>query len=68
MDKFTNAIVKIGSFLLNPIKIISNTNVPDKFFTFLNKNAWGKVLLSFVIMVVIIVLWYTTKDTPQTTP
>lgn len=68
MDKFTNAIVKIGSFLLNPIKIISNTNVPDKFFTFLNKNAWVKVLLSFVIMVVIIVLWYTTKDTPQTTP
>lgn len=63
MDKFTNAIVKVGSFLLNPIKIISNTNIPDKFFTFLNKNAWVKVLLSFIIMVIIIVVWYTMKDT-----
>lgn len=61
MDKFTNAIVKVGIFLLNPIKIISNTNVPDKFFTFMNKNAWVKVLLSFVIMIIIIVVWYVTK-------
>ncbi|MFA5719668.1 MAG: hypothetical protein WC939_01265 [Acholeplasmataceae bacterium] len=63
MDKFTNAIVKVGSFLLNPIKIISNTNIPDKFFTFLNKNAWVKVLLSFIIMVIIIVVWYVMTDT-----
>lgn len=63
MDKFTNAIVKVGSFLLNPIKIISNTNIPDKFFTFLNKNAWVKVLLSFIIMAIIIVVWYVMKDT-----
>ncbi len=62
MNKFQKVIMKIGSILLNPIKLISNINIPEKFLTFVNKHVWFKVLLSLVVTVAIVLVWYLTKE------
>lgn len=58
MEKIGNFIALLGRLLLNPIKLIASTNVPERFFIFMNKHAWVKILLSFVIMILIIVAYY----------
>ncbi|MGI6360341.1 MAG: hypothetical protein ACOX02_04825 [Acholeplasmatales bacterium] len=58
MNKFQKVIMKIGSILLNPIKLISNINIPEKFLTFVNKHVWFKVLLSLLVTVLIVLVWY----------
>ncbi len=62
MNKFQRVIVKIGSILLNPIKLISNINIPEKFLAFINKHTWFKVLFSLLVTVLIILIWYLTKE------
>ena len=51
MNKFQKVIMKIGSILLNPIKLISGLNIPEKFLGFVNKHVWFKVLFSLVVTV-----------------
>ena len=58
MKKFSDILNKIVSFLLNPLKIIGNANIPDKFIDFMRKNDWIKILLSFAIMLAIIIGFY----------
>ncbi|NMA04809.1 MAG: hypothetical protein GX931_00370 [Acholeplasmataceae bacterium] len=62
MNKFQKVIMKIGSILLNPIKLISGLNIPEKFLGFVNKHVWFKVLFSLVVTVIVILVWYLTKE------
>ena len=58
MKKFSDILNKIVSLLMNPLKIIGNANIPDKFIDFMRKNDWIKILLSFAIMLAIIIGFY----------
>ncbi len=58
MKKFSDFLNKLVSFLMNPLKIIGNANIPDKFIDFMRKNDWIKILLSFAIMLAFILGYY----------
>ncbi len=62
MNKFQKVVIKIGTLLLNPIKLISTINIPEKFLAFVNKHVWFKVLFSLLVTVIVILLWYLTKE------
>lgn len=58
MKKFSDFLNKLVSLLMNPLKIIGNANIPDKFIDFMRKNDWIKILLSFAIMLAFILGYY----------
>ena len=51
-------IVQIGSFILDPIRKFGQLKFSDRIVGFSNKNSWLKMLLSFLVVGVLIVLVY----------
>lgn len=51
-------ITIIGSFLLDPIQKIGLSRATDGVINFSSKNPWLKVLLTFIVVITLIVLYY----------
>lgn len=51
-------IVTIGTFILDPIKKIGLSRATDGVVNFSNKNPWLKVLMTFIVVITLVLLYY----------
>ena len=51
-------LISIGAYLLDPIRKIGLSRMSDGVVTFSNKNPWFKILITFLIVIGLVVIYY----------